>query len=446
MIGYGAFLIAVLVLVSGVIAYVGDVLGRWLGRRRVTLFGMRPRHTAMVISVFVGMLIAAWTIAVSMAVSKDVRDGLTRVVALRRQIGRLKGSAAVLARRNKTLNDQQQVLRRKADSSRKAAQQARADREKAEKAAAAAGKALYRADRELARRQARLAQVRRELARAEKELSKATRAAFERTRKVIALEAERASLEAEIRELTGWRARAISTFGHIYTAPLIAEAGEPLLDAIVDAGAGKAEIRRALDAFVDRLEGVAKGRGAEGAGDHGPVIVKLLIADQESKKVALYEEDAVLDLLTQAIADMGGSVIVRAFSLGNTVKGEAILVDFQLFKNRQVFKQGEVIAEATIDGALSEAKVLGALVDLLRNEVGMRARQQGVLPALQRNPGTRPLFPAPSMPVGEVSMETLLSLSDQIRQKGGPVRVTARAAADTWTAGPLGVELSVAAS
>jgi hypothetical protein len=100
MIGYGALLIAVLVLVSGVIAYVGDVLGRWLGRRRVTLFGLRPRHTAMLISVVAGMLIAGWTLGASMAVSQDVRDGLTRVVALRQQIGDLKASASVLGRQN----------------------------------------------------------------------------------------------------------------------------------------------------------------------------------------------------------------------------------------------------------------------------------------------------------------------------------------------------------
>lgn len=460
MIGYGAFLIAVLVVVSGVIAYVGDVLGRWLGRRRVTVFGLRPRHTAMAISVFAGMLIAAWTLGVSMVVSKDVRDGLTRVVALRQQIAGLRGNAGSLARQNRALKEQQSVLREEAESSRRAAQQASAEKAKADKAAAEARKALARseralaaADKELARRKARLAEIslqlrqtRTELARGEQAAIKMAAEVLHASRQVRQLAQERARLEAEIQELTGWRTRAMRTFAQIYTAPLITQAGEPLLDAIVEAGAGKAEVRRALDAFVDRLEDLARSRGAEGGDGHGPVIVQLAVADQESKKLTLYDEDAVLNLLDEAILEMGGSVIVRAVSLGNTVRGEPILVDFHLFKNRQVFRRGEVIAETTVDGSLSEAKVLAALVDLLRNEVGRRARQQGVLPAVQETPGTQPLFPSPSMPVGEVSMETLLSLTEQIRSRGGPVRVVARAAADTWAAGPLGVELSVAAS
>jgi uncharacterized protein (DUF3084 family) len=238
----------------------------------------------------------------------------------------------------------------------------------------------------------------------------------------------------------------MSTFAHIYTAPLIAQAGEPLLDATVDAGKDKADVRRSLDAFVRRLEKLAGSRGAERKNGQGPVVVQMAVADEESKKVTLYGQDAVLNLLADAISEMGGSVIVRALSIGNTVKGEAILVEFQLFKNRQIFERGEVIAEATVDGSLPEARVLAALVDLLRNEVGAHARQQGVLPAIQESPDARAIFPSPAMPVGEVSIEALLSLADQIREKGGPVRVIARAAQDTWTAGPLGVELSVAAS
>jgi energy-coupling factor transporter ATP-binding protein EcfA2 len=39
---YVAGLVALLVTLAGVIAYAGDRLGTWVGRRRLTLFGARP--------------------------------------------------------------------------------------------------------------------------------------------------------------------------------------------------------------------------------------------------------------------------------------------------------------------------------------------------------------------------------------------------------------------
>ena len=68
------FLALLIVLVSGLIAYVGDLIGRKMGRKRLTLLGLRPRHTAIVISVGMGMLIAALTLATTFAVSQGVRD------------------------------------------------------------------------------------------------------------------------------------------------------------------------------------------------------------------------------------------------------------------------------------------------------------------------------------------------------------------------------------
>lgn len=64
----------IIVLVSGLIAYVGDLVGRKMGRKRLTLMGLRPRHTAIVISVGVGMLIAVLTLATTLAVNKSIRD------------------------------------------------------------------------------------------------------------------------------------------------------------------------------------------------------------------------------------------------------------------------------------------------------------------------------------------------------------------------------------
>ena len=42
---------------SGLVAWLGNKLGRQVGRRKMSLFGLRPRHTSNVITVATGSLI-----------------------------------------------------------------------------------------------------------------------------------------------------------------------------------------------------------------------------------------------------------------------------------------------------------------------------------------------------------------------------------------------------
>jgi len=82
----GLILIPVLIVVSGVVAYVGNMVGRAIGRRRLTVLGLRPRHTAHVIAVATGMLITLITLVSVVLVSSDARVGLFRLNDLRQQI------------------------------------------------------------------------------------------------------------------------------------------------------------------------------------------------------------------------------------------------------------------------------------------------------------------------------------------------------------------------
>lgn len=75
----GAILIPVLIVLSGAIALVGNAVGRNIGRRRLTLLGLRPRYTAQVITVATGMLITVTTLLVVLALSEEARVGLFRL-------------------------------------------------------------------------------------------------------------------------------------------------------------------------------------------------------------------------------------------------------------------------------------------------------------------------------------------------------------------------------
>jgi uncharacterized protein (DUF3084 family) len=70
--------LAAVVLASGLIAYFADWLGRKLGKKRLTIGKLRPRHTAALGTTISGMLISILTIGFVMIVSSDVREWIIR--------------------------------------------------------------------------------------------------------------------------------------------------------------------------------------------------------------------------------------------------------------------------------------------------------------------------------------------------------------------------------
>lgn len=82
----GLIVIPVLIVVSGAVAYVGNLVGRATGRRRLTIFGLRPRYTAQLVTVVTGMLITIITLVSVFLVSTDARIGLFQLSELREQI------------------------------------------------------------------------------------------------------------------------------------------------------------------------------------------------------------------------------------------------------------------------------------------------------------------------------------------------------------------------
>ncbi len=88
---FGVILIPLLIVVSGGIAYVGNLVGRAIGRRRLTLLGLRPRYTAQVITIATGMLITVVTVATVLLVSRDARESLFRYRELQSQLTTLRG-------------------------------------------------------------------------------------------------------------------------------------------------------------------------------------------------------------------------------------------------------------------------------------------------------------------------------------------------------------------
>ena len=81
---YGVLLIAVLIVTGGAIAFIGDRLGTKIGKKRLSIFGLRPRHTSIIITIFTGICITTLTFGVMAAASENVRTALFGMERLNR--------------------------------------------------------------------------------------------------------------------------------------------------------------------------------------------------------------------------------------------------------------------------------------------------------------------------------------------------------------------------
>ncbi len=476
---YGIFLIAALIIGGGVIAYAGDVIGRRMGRRRLTLFSLRPRHTAVAVSVFAGMLIAAFTLISAMLVSQNVRDAFLRVAAMRRENVRLErrlettrsslsqvsaamkrtsGELAVAMKELRVAQRERDRLIAERDTQKRAVKKVQGELE-------ARGRELASGRQELESTRATLASTNEELGKARKRLSDTQAALADKTTEIANatrivtrvthqvddlwrqrddLQAKIDALQAQIRDLTQYSTAALQTIGEIRSQPLIFGTNEEILTLVIQGGRAAADTRKDLDKMVALVNQVAIKAGA-GARDNGRAIAFFSLAAPEGEdQPVYYSEDQVLDALATAISAARGSVIVRAASVRNVVKAETVLVHFELFHNQLVFHKGQELAQMSAQSSKDEASLMLDLVSFLRTKVSARAREAGVMarPAGRLGQGEE-LFSGPDEVVGEIRYPELLQVIRDIKSRKGSVRVIARAAADTWTAGPLQVKLEV---
>lgn len=84
--GTNWLLIVSLIFGSAALSVIGDSLGTKYGKKRLSLFGLRPKQTSRIITAFTGALIAAGVLGVMSVFSQDVRTALFGMKILRQQM------------------------------------------------------------------------------------------------------------------------------------------------------------------------------------------------------------------------------------------------------------------------------------------------------------------------------------------------------------------------
>ncbi len=82
----GWLLIIFLLLLGGLISTFGDLLGSKIGKARFSILKLRPKKTAILITILTGSLISASSLSLMLLVNRQLRVGLFRLGDLQKKL------------------------------------------------------------------------------------------------------------------------------------------------------------------------------------------------------------------------------------------------------------------------------------------------------------------------------------------------------------------------
>jgi len=427
-----ALLVLLLLAVCGFIAYIGDLLGRRFGKKRLTLFGLRPKHTAIVLTIATGVLIAALTFGTAMAVVPPFRSAVIHGESLGRRNRELSQNIQARTAENQRLEASNRELlqsntRLKEDSDRLVGANRKLTGDngrltQANRGLATQNQTLVQQSATLRDRNSALVQESRALLQNNAEL-KRKNAAFARTAAVLArrkaelaarnerLEQEQTRLAIQIRDLRT-STSSYRTYDYIYLN------GQRIRHRIIPADPPSNVLRATVKALVFDVEEEVRRRKAGALS-----LVPPLDYTGPSSTAKLQEW-----VVQKASAIRGKPLVLTVVASANCVPGLPVPVVLDCYPNELAFKKGESIASRVVAGDGTEGAILGALLQFLQTSV----RSQASL-----------LIDEAETRIGELSYDQLLEVARRIRKAGGAALVIARARHDTLRAGPLNLDLEV---
>jgi uncharacterized protein (DUF3084 family) len=343
----GWLLILAVLLLGGVLATIGDRLGSRIGKARLSLFRLRPRSTAVLITVLTGSLISALTLGLMLAVSERLRIGLFQLDKIESKLSNarknLDFSVVQLTRSEKQLN------------------KARKDVAKADQGRAAARQQLQQV-------QARAIQLRAELT------------PLQVRRRVLEQERDRLgkdvkSRDAELRVLQKRTSLGQQELKQLEGKVLALRSGDVVLStgqALTTARIAIPQQRLVKKATEDLLR-EANLRAFE----------QVLPGQQPNRQLLLIPRSEVAKV-EQALSN-GATWVVSIRSAGNVLRGETQVLAFaDVRPNQKVVSKGEVLASISFDPNERSPQQVQARLNLLLAAARTETLRQGSLaPAIQ---------------------------------------------------------------
>jgi len=398
-------IIGAVVILSGLIAYLGDRIGMKMGKKRVSLFGLRPRYSSIIITIVTGILIAVLSVTILLAVYSELRQALFNINDV---LTRLEHLNQELENRDQQLAAKDQKLAAK-------------DQELAElqQEIEAKEKLIANKEAEIEAREAEIAKKDQEIAAVENELKKLTQNRDELQNRVNELSSQREKLESQVTELQNQISELEADYGRLREVAnqlqagviyymgedMVYQKGDVIYTDVLEGGRSEQETISALNKYLQAANKVA--------------IEKDIEVNQETGMALRLQTEDILNAARIIYnMDPGSRVIVSLTARVNVPQNDWLYANFQLYEDFKVFEQGQLISSREIS-AEQNSKEIETELEALLQEINEKAINQGLLPDS-------------SGQVGSINFSQFYDLVNQVRSASGAVKVNIYADTDIW--------------
>ena len=378
----GFTMIFLLVILGGVVAYVGDRIGMKIGRKRLSIFGLRPRYTSIIITIITGVMISAVTLGIMTLVSQDVRTALFRMKDIQEKLATTEDNLKLTLKELDERQDEADVLTQQVAqiSSVYDDLKARYDDIQVQLDSAIESKnkvetELSNVENELVVNERNLDDINRRYNLAQTELSNSNSRLRTSQEEIERLGTEKSELQSYIAELRETRdsleedvtrlEKTVADFTN--TSMMLAEnmdrtklgtviftANQVVLGRVIDCSGSSDYKLQQLNEFLYDLEAIAFDRGA------------FPDENDENSSAVIFENTNTNDVF-QKIDISTGKMIIRAISPLNSIYGEPLLVLLSLFDDEKIFSEGQVIASREIDSGKRAEDIQQEILNIMQD-------------------------------------------------------------------------------
>lgn len=405
-------IIGAVVILSGLIAYIGDRIGMKMGKKRVSLFGLRPRYSSIIITIVTGILIAVLSVSILLAVYSELRQALFNINDV---LTRLEHLNEELENRDRELEDRDQDLE---DKDRELEDR---DRELSnlQQEIEAREEEIEAKEAEIEDREEEIAKRDREIENVESELEELSQNRDELQSRVDELSSQREELESQVAGLEDQIAELEADYdelrevanqlqaGVIYYMgeDMVYQKGDVVYSDTLEGGRSEQETISALNKYLQAANQVAREKDIEVNEDTG-MALRLQTEDILNAARIIYNMDS------------DSRVIVSLVARVNVPKNDWLYANFQLYEDFVVFEEDQLISSREISAEQSSDEIETELETLLQ-DINEKAINQGLLPD---NSGQ----------VGSINFSQFYDLVNQVRSASGRVKVSIYADTDIW--------------
>lgn len=359
---YGILLILVLIITGGAIAFIGDRLGSKIGKKRLSIFGLRPRHTSIVITIFTGICITTLTFGVMAAASENVRTALfgmeklhQRMTTTQRQLD--EATDRLDQAQQEQIEKDAELAQTKDEVDKLQAQQADLEAESARlqegnRVLELANAALSGQNDALSAQNGSLLAENSSLGSKNEELTLGN----------AKLKKDNQGLAADNTTLEQRNGALRNGLLAMREGDIVYRAGEIISSGVIRGNRPKEAVEKDLESLMSLATRNVSVRLGKDASD-------------QSIWIYQPEYQAAIDTISKSPYDM----IVRVTAAGNLIRGEAVRASLQLYKNSVIYQKDEFIIARryAMSGGTTQAET--NVMDFLR-EVNMEVQMRGILP------------------------------------------------------------------